>query len=78
MFALSLQNDDVQDFDVRWDHALLSVNEMPSDTILEGLYKSKLQNSVQFQNCTGFVCSRNGAKQEAEISTIEDSCKTSH
>ena len=25
LFSISLQNDDVQDFDVRWDHALLSV-----------------------------------------------------
>ena len=24
LFTMSLQNDDVQDFDVRWDHALLS------------------------------------------------------
>ena len=35
--TLSLQNDDVQDFDVRWDHALLSVSEMLSLAILEGL-----------------------------------------
>ena len=48
-FTVSLQNDDVQDFDVRWDHALLSVSEVPSDVILEGLYKSKLQNSAQLQ-----------------------------
>ena len=41
--------DDVQDFDVRWDHALLSVSEMASDMILEGLYKSKLENSVQLR-----------------------------
>ena len=46
---LSFQNDDVQDFDFRWDHALLPVSEMPSDVILEGLYKSKLQNSAQLQ-----------------------------
>ena len=26
----NLQNDDVQDFDVRWDQALLTVSEMPS------------------------------------------------
>ena len=45
----SLQNDDVQDFEERWDHAPLSVSEMPSDPILEGLYKSKLQNSAQLQ-----------------------------
>ena len=47
LFTISLQNDDVQDFDVRWDHALLSASDMPSDMILEGLYKSKLQNSAQ-------------------------------
>ena len=49
LFAINLQNDDVQYFDGRWDHALLSVSEMPSDIILEGLYKSKLQNSAQLQ-----------------------------
>ena len=27
--SMTLQNDDVQDFDVRWDHALLTVSEMP-------------------------------------------------
>ena len=41
-FTVSLQNDDVQDFDVRWDQALLSVSEMPSDVIREGLYKVKI------------------------------------
>ena len=49
LFTVSLQNDDVQDFDVRWDHALFTVIEMRSDAILEGLYKSKLQDSVQLQ-----------------------------
>ena len=49
LFTLSLHKDDVQDFDVRWDHALLSASEMPPDPILEGLYESKLQNSVQLR-----------------------------
>ena len=40
---------DVQDFDVRLDYALSSVSEMPSDPILEGLYKTKLQNSAQIR-----------------------------
>ena len=48
-FTIGLQNDDVQDFDVLWDEALLSASEMPSDVILEGMYKSKLQDSVQLQ-----------------------------
>ena len=46
---MTLQDDDVQDFDVRWDHALLSVSEMPSDPILEGLYNPKLPNSAQLR-----------------------------
>ena len=76
LFAFSLQSDDVPDFDVRWDHALLSVSEMPSDVILQGLYKSRLENSVQLQ--TLIVRSRNGANQGAELSQIKDSCETSY
>ena len=49
LVSMTLQNDDVQDFDVRWDHALLSVNDMPPDVILEEFLKSKLQDSVQLQ-----------------------------
>ena len=49
LFSIRLQNDDVQDFDVQRDQALLSASDMPSDVILEGLYKSKLQDSVQLQ-----------------------------
>ena len=47
LVSMTLQNDDAKDFDVRLDHALLSVSEMPSDPILEGLGQSKLQNSAQ-------------------------------
>ena len=34
LFSFRLQNDDVQDFDVRWDQPLLSASEVPSDVIL--------------------------------------------
>ena len=37
LFTIRLQDDDVQDFDVRWDQALLSVNEVLSEVILEGI-----------------------------------------
>ena len=49
LFNIRLQNDDVQDFDVRWDQVLLSTSDIPSDVILEGLWKSKLQDSIQLQ-----------------------------
>ena len=37
------------DFDVRWDQALLSASEIPTDMVLVGFFKSKLQDSVQLQ-----------------------------
>ena len=49
LFNIRLQNDDIQDFDTRWDHALLAASEIPTEIVLEGLYKSELQDSVQLQ-----------------------------
>ena len=49
LFKMRLQNDDVQDFDVQWDQVLLSASEIPAEMILEGLYKSILQDSVQLR-----------------------------
>ena len=34
-------------FDTIWDPALLAASEIPAENVLEGLYKSKLQDSVQ-------------------------------
>ena len=48
-FSFRLQDDDVQDFDTRWDQAVSAASEIPADTVLEGLCKSKLQDSVQLQ-----------------------------
>ena len=49
LFNIRLHNDDVQDFDSRWDQALSAASEIPTEMILDGLYKSKLQDSVQLQ-----------------------------
>ena len=80
LFSISLQNDDVQDFDVRWDQALLSASEMPSDVILQGLYKSKLQDSVHLQIVLAlYDQSRDCSKsKKSELSTVEDSCKAQY
>ena len=47
LFNMRLQADDVQDFDTRWDQSLLASSEIPTEMVLEGLYKSKKQDSVQ-------------------------------
>ena len=52
---MSLQNDDVQDFDVKWDHALVSLSEMPSNAILEGFIQVKLTEFCSTSDCDGLV-----------------------
>ena len=39
LFTIVLRNDDVQEFDSKWDGILLSTTKIPSDDILKGLYK---------------------------------------
>ena len=39
LFTISLQNDDIQEFDSKWDGILLSMTKIPPADILEGLYK---------------------------------------
>ena len=40
LFNICIQDDDVQDFDTRWDQMLLGTSEMPPENVLEGLYKN--------------------------------------
>ena len=39
LFTIALRNDDIQEFDSKWDGILLSMTKIPHDDILEGLYK---------------------------------------
>ena len=50
MFSIKLEDEDIQDFDLRWEQALLLRSDPPSDKVLEGLYVSKLQDSSQAQS----------------------------
>ena len=47
LFSIKLENDDIQDFELRWEQALLLTSDPPSDKVLEGLYVSNLQDSFQ-------------------------------
>ena len=38
-FSISLRNDDVQDFDTRWDEILTRITKIPPDDVLKSLYK---------------------------------------
>ena len=43
LFTISLRNDDIQEFDSKWDGILLSMTKIPPDDILEGLYKFRIR-----------------------------------
>ena len=49
LFTIDLRNDDIQEFDSKWDGISLSVTKIPPDDILEGLYKLRIRESEKFK-----------------------------
>ena len=49
LFTISLRNDDIQEFDSKWDGILLSMTKIPPDEILEGLYKLRIRESEKLK-----------------------------
>ena len=48
-FTIVLRNDDIQEFDSKWDGILLSLTKIPHDDILEGLYKLRIRESEKLK-----------------------------
>ena len=53
LFTIALRNDDIQEFDSKWDGILLSMTKIPSDDILEGLYKLRIRESEKLKTVWG-------------------------
>ena len=49
LFTIVLRNDDMQDFDSKWDGFLLSMTKIPHGGILEGLYKLRIRESEKLK-----------------------------
>ena len=49
LFTIALRSDDIQEFDSKWDGILLSMTKIPSDDILEGLYKLRIRESEKLK-----------------------------
>ena len=49
LFTVVLRNDDIQEFDSKWDEILLSMTQFPSDDILESLYKLRVRESEKLK-----------------------------
>ena len=49
LFTIGLRNDDIQEFDSKWDGILLSMTKIPPTDILEGLYKLRIRESEKLK-----------------------------
>ena len=54
LFTSGLRNDDIQEFDSKWD-GILSMTKIPPDDILEGLYKLRMRESEKLKTVFGIV-----------------------
>ena len=52
LFSATLHDDYIQEFDARWDEMLFSMTKIPSDDILESLYKLRISESDQRKTVT--------------------------
>ena len=61
-FSGKVHDDNVQEFDTRWNEVQLSMSKIPSDDILENLYKLRIRESVQLKTVLEFL--RHGDSSE--------------
>ena len=59
LFTITLRDDDVQEFDTRWDEILLSMTKIPPDDVLESFYNLRIRESDQSKNRIGIVYDTN-------------------
>ena len=49
LFTVVLRTDDIQEFDSTWDEIVLSMTQIPSDGVLESLYKLGIRESEKLK-----------------------------
>ena len=49
LFSITLRDDNVQEFDTRWDDISLPMTKIPLDDILESLYHLRIRESDQLK-----------------------------
>ena len=49
LLTVTFHDENIQEFDTRWDEVRLSMSKIPSDDILESLYKLRIRESAQFK-----------------------------
>ena len=47
--SVTLHDDNIQEFETRWDEVLLSMSKVPTDDVLERLYKLRIRESAKLK-----------------------------
>ena len=55
LFTIGLGNDDIKEFDSKWDGILLSMTKISPDDILEGLYKLRTRESEKLKTVLEYM-----------------------
>ena len=63
LFTVVLRNDDIQEFDSKWDEILLSITKIPSDDILEGFFKLRIRKSEKLKTVLELYIMENHQKK---------------
>ena len=64
LFTVALRNDDIQEFDTRWDEILLSMEQFQLDDILESLYKLRIRESDKLKTLYNMEIHQKKAKPD--------------
>ena len=78
LFSIELENDDIQDFALRWEQALLLTSDLPSDKVSEGLYVSKLQDSSQAQTIMAIQSRISARRRKTRLLQTENVCESAY
>ena len=54
LFSIVLRNDNIQEFDARWDEIAQSMEQVPPDDILESLYTLKIREPEELKTVLEF------------------------
>ena len=78
LFSITLRNDSVQDFGTRWDEILLSMIKIPSDDVLQSLYKLRIRESDQLKSVLELNNGISSEDIDAQFSEVEDDGEKKH
>ena len=71
LFPITFRDDDVPEFDTRWDEILLSLSKFPTDNVLKSLCKSRTRESDQLKTVLELYELNSSEDNEARLSEAE-------